>query len=119
MSGPNAAYGPEKPDSSPIFSVPPLPPALTAGAAVAAPPAGAPLAGALAALGVDGPHAASTDAAVTAPAPYSAARSSVRRETIPAWSCFIACSLQKAASVRSNSGCATYALRSSSVLLIQ
>src|ERR1700704_3689522 len=78
MSGPKAAYGPEKPDSRPIFKVPEP---CAAGAAVCgAVPAPAPPAGGLGALGVPPPHAANTDAMVTAPAPPTALRNSVRRE---------------------------------------
>src|SRR5438045_5278945 len=87
MSGPKAAYGPENPESNPSLSVPALaPPALTAGAVVAAdwPVLGAPDAGW---AGDDGVHAASTEPAVAAPAAASATRKSVRREIIPplAW----------------------------------
>src|SRR5579872_3280243 len=89
MSGPKAAYGPEKPDSSPIFRLPLLAaPALVAGAVVAAPlAAGALAAGAAGLAGALGEHAARTEAAVTAPAPPSAARKSVRLESRVAWSC--------------------------------
>src|SRR4051812_35737817 len=76
MSGPNAAYGPENPESRPIFSVPPL--VFAAGAALLA-AAGwdcaAPFDGAVAPL-----HAASSGTMVTAPAPATTARNTLRRD---------------------------------------
>src|SRR5215472_7279102 len=76
MSGPNAAYGPEKPDSRPIFSASPLPPAVTAGAAVAA-------GGALVVVGGAPLHAIRMDVTVAAPVPVKARRSSIRRDIPP------------------------------------